>query len=90
VKTKMEGVFELCQSADGSLLFQVVQGWGQAQLLDLQPRDQAQLYSLAPLMESFKAARHVESQARDAIDVLAGARSCVGCVHRVSVQLHAA
>jgi hypothetical protein len=69
----MAGVYELCQGADGSLLFQGVQGRVGGAALDLLPRDQACLYSLPPLFTSLKATKYLESQARDAADLLAGA-----------------
>lgn len=69
----MEGVYELCRSSGGGLLFQATQQWSTPAFLDLQPREQAQNYSMAPLYTLIKGSVHVESQARDAVDLLAGA-----------------
>ena len=91
----MEGVYELCQSAEGGLLFQAAQGWSTGAFLDLQPRDQARTFSLAPLFDCLKGAANVESQARDAVDLLAGAAGTAqraqreGHIQYNSAALHA-
>lgn len=69
--------YELCQAADGRLLFQPLTSEAQGSL-DLMPRDQAALFSLPPLYASLKEGRHLESQAKEAVDLLTGA--CGRCV----------
>jgi hypothetical protein len=72
----MAAAYELCQAADGSLLFQSIPNSGsEDDVLQLLPRDQARLYSMPPLVSSLKAGTHLESQAQEAVDALAGARA---------------
>jgi hypothetical protein len=82
----MAEFYEICQAADGRLLFQGARGRDGLHL-DLLPRDQRRLYALPPLYATLKSGKHLESQAKDAAELLAGGRAAIP--RAVRAALHA-